>query len=140
MSPRTRCPESARCQSNSVASRRSTDSRGLRWEVSIWAQSLSVPTSGRRTELDRWTGTQDLVGPFVHDLGRARQSRGGRTKRRELVTTSAGGLGEDLLAQDVGMSGVLSEFSQHLEVERPHRAFASAIDGVVQLQCRHGGS
>ena len=57
-----------------------------------------------------------------------------------MVTDSAGGLGEDLLAQDVGMSGVLSEFSKHLEVERPHRAFASTIDGVVQLHCRHGGS
>ena len=36
-----------------------------------------------------------------------------------VVADSAGALGEDLFSQDVGMSGVLSEFSQHWEVERP---------------------
>jgi len=36
-----------------------------------------------------------------------------------MVTDSAGGLGEDLLAQDVGMSGVLSEFSQRRVATAP---------------------
>lgn len=45
--------------------------------------------------------------------------------------------GQDLLVQDVGVAGVLGEFAQHLQVERPHRALTPTLDDVVKSQCGH---
>jgi zinc-finger of transposase IS204/IS1001/IS1096/IS1165 len=52
---------------------------------------------------------------------------------RRSVTTPI----QDLLSQDVGVSGVLSKFSQHLKLECPHGPCSTAVDHVVGLQRRH---
>jgi hypothetical protein len=39
---------------------------------------------------------------------------------------------KDLLAQDVGMAGVLSKLSQYLQVQCPHRGVAAAVDDCVE--------
>ena len=36
------------------------------------------------------------------------------------------------------MSGVLSEFAQHLEVERPHGSLTSTVDDIIKRQFRQG--
>jgi len=45
-------------------------------------------------------------------------------------------VGQGLFAEDVGMSGVLREFAQHLQVERPHAALSSTVDDVVERSIR----
>jgi hypothetical protein len=41
---------------------------------------------------------------------------------------------KDLFAQDVGVACVLREFTQHLQLQRPHGAAATAVDDCVEAQ------
>jgi hypothetical protein len=43
-------------------------------------------------------------------------------------------VGEDLLAQDVGVAEVLSQLAGHVEVDPPERSYAAALDDVLKGQ------
>jgi hypothetical protein len=45
--------------------------------------------------------------------------------------------GQDLLAQDVGVSRVVREFSEHLHEQRPDRAFPATSNHRIELQFGH---
>ena len=41
---------------------------------------------------------------------------------------------EDLFAEDVNVSGVVREFSKHLELQCPDGVWSSAFDDIVELE------
>jgi hypothetical protein len=54
------------------------------------------------------------------------------------VAFGSGRLGrQDLFAEDVGVAGVLSELSEHLQVEGPHRPFSATGHHGVELELGH---
>jgi hypothetical protein len=38
---------------------------------------------------------------------------------------------EDLLTENVGMTGVLRELTKHLQLQGPHQAVATTVDSVI---------